>query len=47
MDTGNSSLLAAVGCKLVEAELGERLHDRRGEGAKVVQLFGDDGLDHI
>ena len=32
---------------LVGAELGEGLHDRRGERAEVVQLFGDDGMDHI
>ena len=43
----NSHVAAAVGCERLGAELGERLHDRRGEGAEVVQLFGDDGMDHI
>ena len=28
-------------------ELGARFHYRRGKRAEVVQLFGDDGLDHV
>jgi hypothetical protein len=29
------------------AELGKRFDDRRGERSKILQLFGDHGVDHI